>query len=67
MVSRLVLSLREVADETESISERSFTTISFATSFSTREPDLDLDTPTYDRTLPLRARRRPANPDPDAE
>ena len=67
VVSRLVLSLKEVADETESMNGQSLTTMSFSTSFSTREPDLDLHTPAYDRTLPLRARRRPANPDPDSE
>lgn len=60
MISRLVLSLKKVADETESMSEGCFTTLSFSTSFSAREQDLDLDTPAYDPTLPLRARRRPA-------
>ncbi|KAF9648632.1 hypothetical protein BDM02DRAFT_3186957 [Thelephora ganbajun] len=61
MISRLVLSLMEVADKTENMSEGGFTTMSFSTSFSAREADLDLGTPT------LRVRRRPANTDPDAE
>lgn len=69
MTSRLVLSLKEVADKTKSMNERSLTTMSFATSFSTRESDLDLDldVPINDRTLPLGARRRTVNPDRDAE
>ena len=60
MISRLVLSLKKVADETESMSEGCFTTLSFSTSFSAREQAVDLDTLTYDPTLPPRARRRPA-------
>lgn len=62
MISRLVLSLKEVADETESVGEGRFTTLSFSTSLSYWESDLDLDV-----TPPLRARRRPANPDREAE
>ena len=57
MISRLVLSLKEVADRTEDANEGSLTTMSFSTSFN-REPDLDLATP---------LRHRPANPDRDAE
>lgn len=68
MISRLVLSLKEAANDTESVSEESFTTASFSTSFSARELDLSVHTPTYDPgRLPLRARRRQASPDPDAE
>ena len=67
MISRLVLYLKKVADETESVSEGCFTTLSFSTSFAARERDPDLDISTHDPTLPLRARRRPAYHDPDAE
>jgi hypothetical protein len=67
MISRLVLSLKEAADGAENETEASFTTMSFSTSFAARETDPDLDTSTYDRGLPLRARRRPANLDSDAE
>lgn len=67
MTSRLVLSLKQVADVTENAGERSLTTMSFSTSFSREPVDLDLDTSARDRALALRARRRPANLDPDAE
>ena len=67
MISRLVLSLKKVADETESVGERCFTTLSFSTSLSTWESDPDPDLLTYEQAHPLRARRRPANPNPEAE
>ena len=67
MISRLVLSLKQVADETESVGEGCFTTLSFSTSLSTWESDLDLEVPAYDQMPPLRARRRPANHDREAE
>lgn len=71
MTSRLVLSLKEVADQTaaESTNGRSFTMMSFSARFSTRELSSDLDASTYadDRALPLRARRRQASPDSNVE
>ena len=69
MTSRLVLSLKEVADQTENVNQRSLTMMSFSTHFSTRELGLDLDAPADvdDRAIPLRDRRRSANLDLDVE
>lgn len=67
MISRLVLSLKEAADGAENETEASFTTMSFSTSFAAREPDPDLNTSAYNQELPIRARRRTANLNPDVE
>jgi hypothetical protein len=65
MTSRLVLSLKAVADQTGDVNERSLTVMSFSARFSTQGLGLDLDAPTYvdERVLPLRARRGLINPD----
>ena len=70
MTSRLVLSLKAVADQAEDMNERSLTVMSFSARFSSAQGlGLDLDATPYidDRALPLRARHRSTSPDQDVK
>lgn len=69
MTSRLVLSLKEVADRTAHRNERSFTTMAFSARFSSQELEPEFGPPACvdGRALPLRARHRLTEPDPEAE
>lgn len=69
MTSRLVLSLKEVADKSENMNERNLTVMSFSARFSPQESDPELDALAYvdDRALPLRIRLETVDLDPGVE